>query len=379
MEKITFLALHLGYGGIEKCISDVANMLVNDYEIEILSTYKVYDDPIFKLNKNIKITYLTNLKPNRKEFKNYVKHFRFISAFKEGIKSLKILYLKKKKMKEAILNLESDYIISTRDYLNDLLGKYGNGKKIAWEHNHHNNNKKYVKKIMNSCKNIDKLVLVSKELQEYYDKLFKNNNIECECVYIPNFISKIPKDRTKLNNNNMVAVGRFEREKAFLDLINVFKLIEIENGDCHLDIVGDGQEFNKIRKKIITLNLTRKIKLHGFKNQEYINKLYKDSSIYLMTSRTESFGLVLIEAMSHGVVPIVFDSAKGAKEIIQNNYNGYFIKNRNEHEMASKVLELLNDKKKLKEISNNAIDTSKKFTSDHIRKYWLELLRGDAS
>ena len=58
MKKITFLTLHLGYGGIENAITTLANSLNNDYEIEIISVYKRYDNPVFKLNKNIKIVYL---------------------------------------------------------------------------------------------------------------------------------------------------------------------------------------------------------------------------------------------------------------------------------------------------------------------------------
>ena len=59
MKKITFLALHLGYGGIEKCISNVANLLCDDYEIEILCTYKLYDEPKYPFNDKIKIAILS--------------------------------------------------------------------------------------------------------------------------------------------------------------------------------------------------------------------------------------------------------------------------------------------------------------------------------
>ena len=47
MKKITILALHLGYGGIERAISMVANALSSEYNVEIVSTYKLYDKPIF--------------------------------------------------------------------------------------------------------------------------------------------------------------------------------------------------------------------------------------------------------------------------------------------------------------------------------------------
>ena len=58
MKKITFLTLHLGYGGVETAITALANSLNTDYLIEIVSVYQRYDNPVFKLSKNIEIKQL---------------------------------------------------------------------------------------------------------------------------------------------------------------------------------------------------------------------------------------------------------------------------------------------------------------------------------
>ena len=374
MKKITFLALHLGYGGIEKCISNVTNLLCNDYEIEVLTTYKLYDEPKYNFDKKIKITYLTDVKPNRKELIYDIKHIKLFSFIKECFKAIKVLYLKKKTMINALINSKSDIYISTRIYFNKILGKYGNGIKIGWEHNHHHNDQKYIKDFTKSCVNLDKVILVSKELTNYYSYIFKNKGLKCECIYIPNFITTNTNLVTNLNNNNLISVGRLSKEKGFLDLIDVFKLIDIENGDCKLNIIGDGLEIDNIKKKIVNLNLTRKIKLHGYQDQDYINNVYLNSCLYLMTSYTESFGLVLVEAMAYGLVCIAYSSAEGARDIIVNGYNGYLIDNRNEHEMAKIILNLLKDRNNLKELSNNAKKTSQKYSAESTKVYWTDVL-----
>ena len=69
MKKITILVLHLGYGGIERAVTTLANTLADDYEIEIISTYKLYKNPFFPLNKKIKVHYLIEYGPNKKEIK----------------------------------------------------------------------------------------------------------------------------------------------------------------------------------------------------------------------------------------------------------------------------------------------------------------------
>ena len=374
MKKVTFLALHLGYGGIEKCISNVANLLCDDYEVEILCTYKLYDTPKYPYDSKIKITYLTDVKPNRKELIHDFKHFKIFSLIKECFKAIKVLYLKKKTMINALKNTKSDVFISTRIYFNKLLGKYGFGTKIGWEHNHHHNDQKYIKLFTNSCKNLDKVILVSKELTDYYSYLFNSKCLKCKCEYIPNFININTDQVSNLNNNNLISVGRLSKEKGFLDLIDVFKLIDMEDGNYQLNIIGDGLELNNINKKIVDLNLSRKIKLLGYQDQSTINNMYLNSCLYLMTSYTESFGLVLIEAMAYGLPCIAYSSAEGAKDIIVNGYNGYLIDNRNEHDMAKMVLNILKDRKKLNELSKNAKITSQKYSSGSNKKYWLEII-----
>src|SRR5574344_2710662 len=279
-------------------------------------------------------------------------------------------------MIKAIKNSHSDIIISTRIYLNKLLGKYGHTYKIGWEHNHHHGDTVYIKKFSDSFKKLDKVVLVSSTLNRFYSDLFIKKKIKCECVFIPNFITEWPKTNNKLNNNNLISVGRLSKEKGFIDLINVYKIINMNFNDTFLNVVGDGIEKETMENNIIKDNLALKVKIHGYQNKEYINNLYANSSLYLMCSKTESFGLVLVEAMSYGIPCIAFDSAEGAKELIQNNYNGFLIKNRNEHEMADCVVKLLSDRKLLKKLGLNARKTALKYLNANVYLDWNKILGG---
>ena len=61
MKKVTILSLHLGYGGAERCITNLANSLVDKYNVEILSVYKLYDKPAFNIDKRVNVRYLTDV------------------------------------------------------------------------------------------------------------------------------------------------------------------------------------------------------------------------------------------------------------------------------------------------------------------------------
>lgn len=369
MKKITILALHLGYGGIERCISNLSNSLVEDYKIEIISTYKLYDKPPFYFDKRIKIKYLIDRGPNRKEIKEALRKFRLVTFIKELFKAKKLLKLKKELMIDYIKKCKSDIIISTRDIHNEWLGKYGNSKsiKIGWEHNHHNNNHKYIKKIVDSTNGLDYFVLVSKELKEFYETM-----VSCKCVYIPNSIMSLPNKLSKLDSNNIVSVGRLSSEKGYLDLIDVFKLV-VDNCDAKLNIIGDGVEKDKIIDKIKKYNLENKVLLHGYQSAEYIEKVFLDSSIYVMTSFTESFGLVVLEASSYGIPCIAFDSAHGVRELIKDNWDGYLVEDRDKVKMAKRIINLINDQNRRLIMGDNAYKKSHNYLASNIKNEWIKI------
>lgn len=373
MKKIAILASHLNFGGVESSIASQANALCDDYEVEIISTYKMSEEPAFKINDKVKITYLTDLKPNKEEFKTALKKKNIINIIKEGLKSCKILYLKKHTMIDAIKHSDAHIIISSRVEIAELLSKHkkDNVITITEEHAHHNNNKTYIKRIKKACKGIDYLVCVSKELTDFYSKEIPYS----KSVYIPNGLDYTPNKLSKLNNKKLISVGRLSPEKGYMDLIDVFYEMYKSDKDYTLDIIGDGVERKVIEDKVKSLKLEKSITLHGFQNKEFINKKLLESSLYLMCSHEESFGIVLIEAGSFGVPQIAFDSAQGAHEIIVNNKSGYLIKNRDKKEFAKKANELINNKNKLRQFGKEANKVALEFSFDNIKTKWLKFIK----
>lgn len=376
MKKITILALHLGYGGAERCITNLANSLVEKYYVTILTTYKLYDKPAFPLDKRVNVVYLTKVVPNRNDIRYDLKKFKVFSLIKDLMKAVKILHLRKKTMIDAIDSCDSDIIISTKVYFNKLLGEYKNDGvySIGWEHNYNNHTKKEVREFINSCRSLDRVVVVNKSLQKFYQEEFSKHKIKCVVDYIPNYIDCISKTKTDYKSDALIAVGRLESCKGFLDLIDVFNLVSKKNKEATLTLVGDGKEYQAILNKIISLGLSKKVKMLGYQSQEVINNLYDKSSLYIMTSHTESFGLVMLEAMSHGLPVVGFSSAEGARDLIKDGENGYLIANRDQQAMANKIVELLKDRTLLQKTGANAYKSVKKYTKEEVTKDWEKLI-----
>ena len=375
MKKISILALHLGYGGIEKSIVALSNLLCDRYNVEIVSSYKLYDRPVFDLDKRVSVRYLMgDLKPNRQEFMKALKSKKIITTFSEGIKSLKILRLRKKTMIEFIKQSDSDVIISTRDIFNTWLGDYANENvlKIGWEHNHYHDDFRYARSVIRSAYYLDYFVLVSLSLKKFYAKELANSN--CKCFYIPNIIEKIPKQTASLSEKRLVSVGRLSPEKGYMDLLKIYSLLAVKHPDWHLDIIGDGSEKENLENFISEHNLDDKVTLHGFQNKDYIDKILHKSSVYIMTSYTESFGIVLLEAMSHGLPCIAFDSAEGARELINSGMNGYLIKNRSYPAMIKKIEDLMKSYETRKRIGMAGRKSIRKYTSEVVSEQWYNLI-----
>lgn len=372
-KKIVILALHLDTGGAEKVICNLANLLAENNDVKIISTYKINETPSFNIGKKIKIEYLMNhLKPIKNELKKSLKNFQFILAIKQIINNLKVLYLRKHLMIQAIKKLDCDIVISTRILHSNWVGKFANENiiKIAQEHNHHNGNQKYINKVIKSLKNFDYFMPVSKELTEFYKTRVKNTKV----IYIPNFIEKIPTEKSSLQNKQLISVGRLDKIKGFDILIDIFNIFQDSHPDWVLHIIGDGPERQNLQNKINQLNLQNKVSLCGTKLSKELEKEYLNSSLYLMTSFSESFGLVLVEAASFGLPSIAFDSAKGAAEIIENDKTGFLIPNRNIDIFLEKLNELVENSEKQKIFAKNSLLIAKTFSKCNISELWNNFL-----
>lgn len=373
-KKITFLVLHLGYGGIETSVINTVNSLIDYYDIEIISFYNLKKNQVNMINEKVKIKYLYDGEPNKQEFIRSVKKFKIVKAFKEGRKSIDIINKKKTLIIDTIKNCKTDYLISTRMEFNVLLSKYGRSDivKIAQEHCYHDHNQKYLSTIKTKYNNIDYLLALTSTLEKDYKELLKDNN-HTKVITIPNMLYNVPKEVSDLNNKNLITIGRLDTLKRNDDIIKAFS--KIDNKDYTLTIIGDGKEENNLKALAKDLNVEDKVVFTGYKTKEEIKKYMLSSSIFLMASETEGLPMVLLEAGSYGLPCIVYDIENGVKDIIIDGYNGFIIKNRNEREYVDKINELLYDKKELKELGKNAREGIKRFKKEEIVKKWLEILK----
>lgn len=134
-------------------------------------------------------------------------------------------------------------------------------------------------------------------------------------------------------------------------------------------ILGDGMERKLLEKRIQREKISN-VYLEGFKSPI---PYYQTASILCMTSCYETFGLVLLEAMNYGVVPIAFNSYPNLKDIIENDKDGCIIAPFNINEYADKLLMMMKNERELTRLRENAKMKIGKYNIGLIGCKWIEL------
>lgn len=388
-KKISFLLLHLGNGGIERSTVNTANALVKYYDVELVVAYKLSDEVMYDIDKRIEIKYLIDSdialrmdkykdsvrkhdfkKLTNSIYQDYLKGFRIGHLISDFSESVKVLVQRKEKMIDYLKKCKSDIIISTRVEYSTILSKYGNpgSLKIAVEHRHHNNDKKYIKTIKKEYGNIDYLVVLTEGLRKAYSSFIPKNS-KTKVICIPNMIVNYPKKLADLNNKQIISIGRIVKLKRVDEIVDISKNFP----DWDFVIIGDGDQFSDIKKMVDDKKASNVKLLGAMKNEEALRYL-QQSSIFIMTSETEGLPMVLLEAFSYGVPAVCYLTDSGVSDIVDDDENGYIIKNRNQKEMIEDLRELINNKKKRKEFGHNAYQKAKLFNEKEIIKKWLDIL-----
>src|SRR5690606_29989769 len=142
-------------------------------------------------------------------------------------------------------------------------------------------------------------------------------------VVIPNSVWFSAPEQSTLTNKKVIFSGRQILVKGIDLLIDIWEKVHKKHPDWTLEIYGEKSDEFNVQSAINQKGLTNSVFI--FEPVSDIYKKYCEASMLLLTSRFESFGLVLIEAMSCGLPCVSFDTPTGPSSVIENNKNGFLI------------------------------------------------------
>ena len=211
------------------------------------------------------------------------------------------------------------------------------------------------------------LVALTKGDADNWSKYCKNVSV------IPNPVTFIPE---RINDvvkqpNRIIAVGRLHAQKGFDLLIESFSLIANKIPDWYIDVYGHGIDEILLRNMIHKKGLDGRINLKGLTDSIYDE--YKKSQFFVLSSRYEGFGLVLVEAMSCGIPCISFRCEYGPEEIITDMKDGILINDGDINELANKLLWMATHPEERNRMGIEARKKSFSFKKELIMQKWIDL------
>lgn len=354
------------WGGLERVLADKMNYLVEqyNYDVHLLTIYQGTHDIPFFLNSAIGYQDL-GIGMHRQ----YGYHGLLRLVIRQKIKRLL-----KQRMKNVFLNLSPDIVVCVKfDFVGLLLKLKGSIPLVVESHTLCYSEKMDGSSLLRRLhvwsfkRNVSKVeTVVSLTEGDADDWRYINTNV----YVIPNIVHLSDSHlQATLKDRVVIYVGRFSSQKDIQSLLDIWNLVNEKHPDWQLRIYGDGE----LKEQYMPIIQGMDANIHVFPPTPAIMEKYFESSILILTSLYEPFGLVLPEAMSCGLPVVAFDCPYGPAEIITDGVDGFLIKNRDIQAFADRVCQLIEDKELRRRMGQNGIVSSLRYRADVIMPKWINL------
>ncbi len=218
--------------------------------------------------------------------------------------------------------------------------------------------------LIGKLRRLSKFVVLTHEDAAFWPEL---RNV---CV-IPNPVSFFPDEVSDCSRKQVIAVGRYVDQKGFDRLIAAWRKVASLHPDWVLKIYGDGHLRERLQKQIEELKLTGSCFLEHSVS-DVVSK-FRESSLSVLSSRFEGFGLVIVEAMSCGLPVVAFACHCGPRDIITDGKDGILVPDGDIDGLADGIIRLIEDEKLRSSMGRNARAKAGDYRLETIGRQWMSL------
>jgi len=204
---------------------------------------------------------------------------------------------------------------------------------------------------------LDALTVLTSDDERDYGALLSGTGTRV--VRIPNPLPPEPVAVADQTATTVLAAGRLNTQKGFDLLIAAFAMIASQAPGWRLLIYGSGPERDRLRAQIAELSLDGRVELHP--RTPRLPEAMAAASVFALSSRFEGFGMVIVEAMRHGLAVVSFDCPHGPSDIITSGTDGILVPAEDVERMAVALLDLIDDPERRKALATAAQRRSRDF------------------
>ena len=356
-------------GGMERVLANKANYLTgHGYEVVIVTTDQQGLPPFFPLAEQIRcidlgINYEEN---NGKSFANKLLHYP-LKQYRHQKRLAAILKREKPDITVSMFCNDAGFITRINDGSKKVLEiHFSKFKRLQY-------NRKGLWRLADlwrsrqdekTVRRFDKFVVLTEEDKGYWGNL---PNI----TVIPNANTFATSQAAALENKKVIAIGRYTYQKGFERLIEAWNILSPGFPGWKLDIIGNGEERDKLQDLIHAYHLDGQVTLVS--PTKSIDKVYLDASVLVMSSRYEGLPMVLLEAQAFGLPIVSFACKCGPKDIVANGETGFLVEGNDIEGLARQLVKVMKDKNLRKQMGRKAKEASLRYAEDAVMAKWTAL------
>lgn len=377
--KVYILLLHAyGVGGTIRTVFNLAGRLAGSYDVELVSLVRRRESPVLPLPEGVALTVLddrTAPAPSglRGRAAKLLRKAPSMLIHPEDYGFRSCSLWTDLKLARWLRTLPPGVLISTRPGLNvvapDLAPPWV--ALLAQEHmNFLSHRARLRARIRRQYPKLDALaVLTQDDLRDYCELL---SSAPTRVVQIPNALPRLGGARASLDARLVVAAGRLTPQKGFDLLIRAWKPVAEAHPDWKLRIFGGGAEAAALRELILEQELYNHVFLMG--TTDRLQDELAKASIFVLSSRYEGFGMVLLEAMSRGLPVVSFDCPRGPSEIVSDRVDGTLVRTGDVGGLGRALLELIEDPGRRRRYGAAALEKARLYEMSNLGPKWDALL-----
>lgn len=359
-------------GGVERVLTTKVNYFADElgYDVTIILTDGLGREPYFPLSSKVKVI---NLNIGFEAMWQ-------MSFIQKGLFFLRKQRQYKKALRQTLMNIRPDITISTGRREVDFLCNIPDGsRKICEIHV----NRSHYRNFEGSNSNPIKEVFARFWMRSLVRTLRRFDRVVCltptdaaawhelkNVTDIPNPLPPTSTTTATKDGKRVIAVGRYVYQKGFDMLIDAWATVMQKHPEWRLDIYGAGER-EPYKYQVEALHIGDSCTLHDA--DPNITARYAESNILAVSSRFEGFGMIIIEAMAQGCVPVSFNCPYGPSDIITDGKDGWLVENGNTEALAKSLCHAIEHQDEWEEMAENAKATAQHYDVANIARRWTEL------
>ena len=355
--KIVFIVPSIkNNGGVARVTTLKANYFIENwnYQVAIICQDEKSSDSFFYLNSGIKLYYLSK---NSGNFNYIFSYYMQVNTLLENLKPNAVIVGDngfKGFMMSCFIKFKTNLVLEIHTSRFENINKGFSSATFL------KNSFRFL-----GLKNYDKVIFLNEESAKEWNV--------ANPILIPNPLPFKANKKSARTTKKVICIARHSHEKGLDRLLLIWSNVSKENSDWHLEIYGEETNYSKYLFELVD-NYKIKDSVVFKQPIHNIEDAYLGSSVLVMTSRYEGFGLVLIEAMTCGLPVIAYDCPIGPKNIIVNNVSGFLIQDDNQKEFEEKLSQILKNQIDLSKIIQNGINTAENYNLAQIADKWRDVI-----